>query len=114
MCQIVKNMKMSSVMNRNRIFVFFLIIIGINLIECNDNETEGYCAPYNGKICKSFVSSNQVWYSKEHQHGWANERITTDLWNELISGLQGLCRKPAEVIQFPIHIILYISRVYLF
>lgn len=27
-----------------------------------DDEEEGYCAPYNGKICKSFiVSPRSVW-----------------------------------------------------
>lgn len=27
------------------------------------NELIGYCAPYHGTVCKSFVSSSQVWYS---------------------------------------------------
>lgn len=24
----------------------------------------GYCAPYNGKVCKSHITSTQVWYSR--------------------------------------------------
>lgn len=59
---------------------------------------EGYCAPYNGKVCKSFISSGQVWYSREDSTGgWENEKITTNLWEELIQGLTGLCREAAEV-----------------
>lgn len=27
------------------------------------NDLIGYCAPYHGKVCKSFVSYDQVWYS---------------------------------------------------
>lgn len=27
------------------------------------HELIGYCAPYHGKVCKSFITSSQVWYS---------------------------------------------------
>lgn len=27
------------------------------------NDLIGYCAPYHGKVCKSYVSYSQVWYS---------------------------------------------------
>lgn len=27
------------------------------------HELIGYCAPYHGTVCKSFITSNQVWYS---------------------------------------------------
>lgn len=61
------------------------------------NEEKGYCAPYNGKICKNFIS-HQVWYSREDPTGgWKNEQITTALWEELIGDLTGLCRTAAEV-----------------
>lgn len=63
----------------------------------NSNEEKGYCAPYNGKICKNFIS-HQVWYSREDPTGgWKNEQITTALWEELIGDLTGLCRTAAEV-----------------
>lgn len=62
-----------------------------------DGDEEGYCAPYNGRVCKSNVASTQVWYStKDDSGGWENEQITAALWVELISGLNGLCRNPAE------------------
>lgn len=61
---------------------------------------KGYCAPYNGKICKNFIS-HQVWYSREDPTGgWKNEQITTALWEELIGDLNGLCRSAAEVRNF--------------
>lgn len=28
-----------------------------------DDVLLDYCAPYNGKICKSFITTGQVWYS---------------------------------------------------
>lgn len=62
----------------------------------------GYCAPYNGRVCKSFITSRQVFYSRNDQldYGWENEKITTGLWDELIAGLHGMCRAPAEVCLF--------------
>lgn len=86
-------------------YVFVLIIfIRLNTSSCSsalkdnyDNE-EGYCAPYNGKVCKSFITGGQVWYSREDPTGgWENEKITTGLWEEIISGLSGVCRTAAEV-----------------
>lgn len=60
-------------------------------------EEKGYCAPYNGKICKSFIRG-QVWYSLEDPNGgWENELVTSALWEELISDLTGQCRQAAEV-----------------
>lgn len=60
-------------------------------------EEKGYCAPYNGKICKDYIR-HQVWYSREDPTGgWKNEQITTALWEELIGDLNGLCRIAAEV-----------------
>lgn len=60
-------------------------------------EEKGYCAPYNGLICKQYISG-QVWYSREDPTGgWKNEQITTALWEELIADLTGLCRQAAEV-----------------
>lgn len=84
-------------------FLLLLWAFNFNLYHVNGNDEnvhyeEGYCAPYNGKICKSFISSGQVWYSREDSTGgWENEKITTNLWQELILGLNGLCRLAAEV-----------------
>lgn len=30
----------------------------------NSDYEEGYCAPYNGRVCKSFITTSQVWYSR--------------------------------------------------
>lgn len=58
---------------------------------------KGFCAPYNGKVCKSYVSG-QVWFSKDDPNGgWKNEQITSALWDEVISDLNGNCRHAAEV-----------------
>ncbi|EDW08468.2 tyrosine-protein kinase transmembrane receptor Ror2 [Drosophila mojavensis] len=61
-----------------------------------EREEKGYCAPYNGKVCKQFITG-PVWYSLEDPSGgWRNEQITTALWDELIMDLSGLCREAAE------------------
>lgn len=49
-------------------FLIFLLEIATghaNLPEFSDNTHEliGYCAPYHGKVCKSYITSPQVWYS---------------------------------------------------
>lgn len=52
----------------------FRIILLIVLINVSRGDAElpkltgtheliGYCAPYHGKVCKSYIKSNQVWYS---------------------------------------------------
>lgn len=74
-----------------------------------EREEKGYCAPYNGIICKQYVSG-QVWYSREDPTGgWKNEQITTALWEELIADLTGLCRQAAEVSTRTSHTIIVIS-----
>ncbi|XP_012250835.2 tyrosine-protein kinase transmembrane receptor Ror2 [Athalia rosae] len=60
---------------------------------------KGYCAPYNGKICKKYLTGiGQVWFndSNEDTGGWLNEKITKDLWTDLIEGLHEPCRSAAE------------------
>lgn len=69
----------------------WLIIILINGIFGHE---DGYCAPYNGKICKSYIKSTQVFYSGSG--GWENEKVTTGLFAELIEDLDDLCQKPAS------------------
>ncbi|XP_058831193.1 tyrosine-protein kinase transmembrane receptor Ror2 [Topomyia yanbarensis] len=61
------------------------------------DEEEGYCAPYNGKVCKSFMNSRQVWYSREDgTGGWENEKIAAALFRDLINDLSDYCRPAAE------------------
>ncbi|XP_012278846.1 tyrosine-protein kinase transmembrane receptor Ror2 [Orussus abietinus] len=62
-------------------------------------ESTGYCSIYTGKICKKYLSgSGQVWFNdtKDNPGGSLNERITTDLWEELIQKLEEPCRSAAE------------------
>ena len=66
-------------------------------------EQHGYCAPYNGKICKKYLTGiGKVWFNDTHDNpgGWLNEQITTDLWEELIGNLKEPCRSAAEVFKF--------------
>jgi receptor tyrosine kinase len=61
---------------------------------------EGYCAPYNGQVCKSMLNgTGLVWYniSYDNTGGWLNEQITGGLWKELITTLEEPCRSAAEV-----------------
>ncbi|XP_001601716.1 tyrosine-protein kinase transmembrane receptor Ror2 [Nasonia vitripennis] len=62
-------------------------------------QAGGYCAPYNGKICKKYLTgAGTVWFndSVDNPSGWLNEKITTDLWDELIQKLTEPCRSAAE------------------
>lgn len=72
-------------------FIFFIF---------TEPESQGYCAPYNGKICKKYLTGiGKVWFndSNDNPGGWLNERITTNLWEELIQRLVEPCRSAAEV-----------------
>lgn len=93
--------KMSSLSAVIRICVF---LIGVRIAAAqsyNEEDRVSYCAPYNGKVCKSFISGRQVWYSADDQSGgWENEQIASGLWDELINELSGLCRFAAEVNNF--------------
>ncbi|CAG2056268.1 unnamed protein product, partial [Timema podura] len=59
----------------------------------------GYCAPYNGKVCKHFLNgTGSVWFNISHEYagGWLNEQITAGLWDEMITSLKEPCRSAAE------------------
>lgn len=56
-------------------------------------SVSSYCAPYNGQICKNYLTGF-VWYN--HTGGFENERITAELWEEMISTLVEPCRHRAE------------------
>lgn len=69
-------------------------VIFINYTKTTDQQ--GYCAPYNGDICRKYVNNTKlVWFSSSG--GFEHEKITAGLWQEMIEGLQGLCRPAAEV-----------------
>lgn len=81
------------------IFASLFLISGNILASTVDPDfEEGFCAPYTGKVCRSFIRSSQVWFSRvDPNYGWENEKITAGLWEEMIAGLSGLCRNAAEV-----------------
>lgn len=85
------------------ISIIYISLFTINFTESlqqignNEPIEKGFCAPYKGKICKAYVSG-QVWFSKEDPNGgWKNEQITSALFEEVISDLNGNCRQAAEV-----------------
>lgn len=60
----------------------------------------GYCAPYNGRVCRKHLSGGGlVWYNitANNQGGWLNEHITKELWAEMIENFREPCRTAAEV-----------------
>lgn len=69
--------------------------------QCTAAESEleeGFCSPYQGTICRSFIRSSQVWFSRvDPSYGWENEKITAGLWEEMMPSLPKLCRHAAEV-----------------
>lgn len=62
-------------MNFHKRFLFIILVVLVLLIENIQTDPDlpkfsdtaheliGYCAPYHGKVCKSFITSTQVWYS---------------------------------------------------
>lgn len=61
-------------------------------------ESTGYCAVYNGRICKSHINARQVWFSiNDGSGGFVNEQTTSLLFDEMISELPPICRSAAEV-----------------
>ncbi|XP_063698723.1 tyrosine-protein kinase transmembrane receptor Ror2 [Culicoides brevitarsis] len=93
--------KLSNALQK-KIFFALLLMVPANGLPQDSQEQlgsnqEGYCAPYNGKICKGYIKSQRsVWYTRDGDGGWENEKITTALWDELIADLPPLCKEAAE------------------
>lgn len=69
---------------------FLLILLNVTKV-----STQGYCGIYHGSACKKHVENTKlVWYN--NTGGNENERIVSDLWNELIVTLEQPCRSAAE------------------
>ncbi|XP_059091496.1 tyrosine-protein kinase transmembrane receptor Ror2-like isoform X1 [Tigriopus californicus] len=61
--------------------------------------SQGYCAPYSGKLCRKFLQGRGlVWFhvSQDNSGGWLNEQIAQNLWNEVIENLLEPCKSAAE------------------
>jgi len=59
----------------------------------------GYCAPYNGNVCRNYINGRGlVWFniSQDNAGGWRNEEITMAIKEELINTLEEPCRSAAE------------------
>ena len=60
---------------------------------------KGYCAPYNGNVCRNYINGRGlVWFniSQDNAGGWRNEEITMAIMDELINTLEQPCRSAAE------------------
>lgn len=71
------------------------VIFAVAFVYVN-GEINSYCAPYQGSICSSYLSttnSKLVWF-ENNTSSWANEQISKDLWNEL--NLKEPCRSAAK------------------
>ncbi|KAJ9581646.1 hypothetical protein L9F63_023163, partial [Diploptera punctata] len=67
--------------------------------ETGQQPPPGYCAPYNGKVCRNYLNgTGLVWFNISHDNagGWLNEQITAGLWEEMVLGLKEPCRSAAE------------------
>ncbi|XP_017786059.1 PREDICTED: tyrosine-protein kinase transmembrane receptor Ror2 [Nicrophorus vespilloides] len=75
---------------------FYIVLCFLSLVATKD--LDGYCAPYNGKICNRYLNSTtMVWMSQSQtSQSLTTELITTNLWKEMINTLKEPCRSSAE------------------
>lgn len=79
-----------------RFCLYSIFVLNLEVCLAQPKQQNGYCAPYNGKVCKSFINT-QVWYSRDDKTGgWINEKITSELWKELIETLPDSCMYAAQ------------------
>ncbi|XP_014600328.1 PREDICTED: tyrosine-protein kinase transmembrane receptor Ror2 [Polistes canadensis] len=80
------------------IISFTAIVLHITIVQ-SKVVPQGYCAFYNGKICKKYLTGiGKVWFNSSFGNpgGLLNEQITTNLWEEVIETLVEPCRSAAE------------------
>lgn len=74
--------------NRFMVFYWFLLALNNGLWSATTaaagNEI-GYCAPYHGKVCKSFTTSTQVWYNKVSKRSLRIAILVTKVFSYLAS-----------------------------
>jgi len=64
------------------------------------DSTDGYCAQYNGKICRKYLNASiLIWFNNtlKNEGSEQNEIITTGLWEEMLPSFSRTCRPAAEV-----------------
>lgn len=60
-----------------------------------DEEPLGYCAPYTGQVCRKYLNGTSLVYynfTTDSPPVPLNEKITEELWSEIISSLLEPCR----------------------
>lgn len=60
-----------------------------------DEEPLGYCAPYTGQVCRKYLNGSSLVYynfTTDSPPVPLNEKITEELWSEIISSLLEPCR----------------------
>lgn len=63
------------------------------------NSPDGYCAQYNGKICRKYLNASiLIWFNNtlKNEGSEQNEIITTGLWEEMLPSFSKTCRPAAE------------------
>jgi len=69
--------------------------------EGDTGPVKGYCAPYNGHVCRNYIHGRGlVWFniSQDNAGGWRNEEITMAIKEELIDNLEEPCKAAAEAL----------------
>lgn len=74
---------------------------------------KGYCAQYNGKICRKYLNASiLIWFNNtlENEGSQQNELITTRLWDEMLPSFSKNCRPAAEVLNFILVFIIFMLK----
>ena len=69
--------------------------------EKGKSSAKGYCAPYNGQVCRKYLQGRGlVWFniSQDNSGGWLNEQIVQSLHDEIIKKLAEPCQSAAEAL----------------
>lgn len=75
---------------------------------CYISDSKGYCAQYNGKICRKYLNASiLIWFNNtlENEGSEQNEIITSGLWEEMLPSFSKNCRSAAEVSNFVLAIL---------
>lgn len=67
--------------------------------DVNLQAVTNFCAPYQGTVCKAHLTHQFIFYNYTGgDKGTLNEKITNNLWRELIAPLSEPCRSAAETL----------------
>ncbi|GAB1600337.1 muscle, skeletal receptor tyrosine protein kinase-like [Argonauta hians] len=81
-------------------FLFFIPLLLANHTDADKRSSHGYCAPYNGSVCKDVLGSQMVYFNTSFENpAQLHEQIVIDLLIEFDKGViinRALCREPAK------------------